>query len=132
MNKIEALKVEKDGLDVQEDLIRFAREGWKTIADDEKERLKWVGGVQRGTKPRHFMMRVRMPNGVLTSAQTRLLGNITKATGRNIADLTTRQQVQLRWVTIEGVPEVMARLEAAGLSSLQTGMDNIRGIVGCP
>ena len=46
--------------------------------------------------------------------------------------MTTRQQVQLRWVTIEGVPDVIARLEAAGLSSLQTGMDNIRGIVGCP
>src|SRR5439155_1407235 len=38
----------------------------------------------------------------------------------------------LRWVTVEGVPEVIARLEGAGLSSLQTGMDNIRGIVGCP
>jgi ferredoxin-nitrite reductase len=69
---------------------------------------------------------------VLTSAQARLLGEITRASGRNVADLTTRQQVQLRWVTIEGVPEIMARLEAAGLSSLQTGMDNIRGIVGCP
>ena len=43
MNKIEALKAEKDGLDVTEDLVRFAREGWKTIADDDKERLKWVG-----------------------------------------------------------------------------------------
>ena len=132
MNKIEALKAEKDGLDVQEDLIRFAREGWKTIADDDKERLKWVGVFQRRPTPGHFMMRVRMPNGVLTSAQARLLAEITKATGRNVADLTTRQQVQLRWVTIEGVPEVIARLEAAGLSTLQTGMDNIRGIVGCP
>ena len=43
MNRIEALKAEKDGLDVLEDLVRFAREGWKTIADDDKERLKWVG-----------------------------------------------------------------------------------------
>ncbi len=132
MNRIEALKVEKDGLDVQEDLIRFAREGWKTIADDDKERLKWVGVFQRRPTPGHFMMRVRMPNGVLTSAQARLLGDITRTTGRNVADLTTRQQIQLRWLTIEGVPDVMARLEAAGLSSLQTGMDNIRGIVGCP
>src|SRR5499426_1559896 len=78
------------------------------------------------------MMRIRMANGLVTAAQARLLGEITKATGRNIADVTTRQQVQLRWLTIEGIPEVIARLEAAGLSSLQTGMDNIRGIVGCP
>src|SRR5712664_90115 len=116
MNKIEALKAERDGLDVAEDLIRFAREGWRTIADDDKERLKWAGVFHRKPTPGHFMMRIRMPNGVVTAAQARLLGEITRTTGRNIADVTTRQQVQLRWVTIEGVPEIMARLEAAGLS----------------
>jgi ferredoxin-nitrite reductase len=82
------------------------------------------------------MMRVRMPNGIVTAAQARLLAEITleagRASGRPIADVTTRQQLQLRWVTLERVPEVIARLEAAGLSSLQTGMDNVRGIVGCP
>ena len=136
MNKIEALKAEKDGLEVTEDLVRFAREGWKTIAPDDTERLKWVGVFHRKPTPGHFMMRVRMPNGIVTAAQARLLGEITleagRASGRPIIDVTTRQQVQLRWVTIEKVPEVIARLEAAGLSSLQTGMDNIRGIVGCP
>ena len=132
MNKIEALKTEKDGLDVLDDLVRFAREGWKTIADDDKERLKWAGIFYRRPTPGHFMMRIRMPNGIVTSAQARLLGEITKESGRNIADITTRQQVQLRWVTIEKVPEVTARLEAVGLTSLQTGMDNIRGIIGCP
>ena len=132
MNKIEALKAEKDGLDVLDDLVRFAREGWKTIADDDKERLKWVGVFHRRPTPGHFMMRIRMPNGIVTAAQVRLLGEITRESGRNVADVTTRQQVQLRWVGIEGVPEVIARLEAAGLTSLQTGMDNIRGIIGCP
>ena len=132
MNKIEALKAERDGLDVRDDLVRFAREGWKTIADDDKERLKWVGVFQRRPTPGHFMMRIRMPNGIVTAAQCRLLGEITRESGRNVADITTRQQLQLRWVTIEGVPEVMARIEAAGLTSLQTGMDNIRGIIGCP
>src|SRR5256712_13953063 len=78
------------------------------------------------------MMRVRMPNGILTSGQLRLLAEITRASGRDVADVTTRQQIQLRWLTIEQVPGVIARLEAAGLSSLQTGMDKIRGIIGCP
>jgi ferredoxin-nitrite reductase len=132
MNKIEALKTEKDGLDVQEDLVRFAREGWKTIGDDDKERLKWVGVFMRRPTPGHFMMRIRMPNGIVTSDQVRLLAQITRESGRTIADITTRQQVQLRWVVMERVPEIIARLEAAGLSSLQTGMDNIRGIIGCP
>jgi ferredoxin-nitrite reductase len=136
VNRIEVLKAEKDGLDVSGDLVRFAREGWKTLGDDDKERLKWVGVFHRRPTPGHFMMRVRMPNGIVSAAQARLLGEITReagaASGRPIADVTTRQQIQLRWVTIDKVPEVIARLEAAGLSSLQTGMDNIRGIVGCP
>ena len=132
MNKIEALKAVRDGLDVTEDLVRFAREGWKTIADDDKERLKWVGVFHRRPTPGHFMMRIRMPNGILTATQARLLAAITRESGRDIADITTRQQVQLRWVTIEDVPAIIERLDAAGLSSLQTGMDNIRGIVGCP
>ncbi len=63
MNKIEALKAERDGLDVTEDLVRFAREGWRTIADDDKERLKWVGVFHRKPTPGHFMMRIRMANG---------------------------------------------------------------------
>ncbi|HEV8583515.1 MAG TPA: ferredoxin--nitrite reductase [Methylomirabilota bacterium] len=136
MNRIEALKAEKDGLDVQADLARFAREGWKTLGDDDKERLKWIGVFHRRPTPGHFMMRVRMPNGIVSAAQARLLGEITleagRASGRPIADVTTRQQLQLRWVTIENIPAVIARLEAAGLSTLQTGMDNIRGIIGCP
>ena len=55
MNRIETLKTEKDGLDVTGDLVRFAREGWKTIADDDKERLKWVGVFHRKPTPGHFM-----------------------------------------------------------------------------
>jgi ferredoxin-nitrite reductase len=132
VNKIEALKSEKDGLEIQDDLVRFAREGWKTIGDDDKERLKWVGVFMRRPTPGHAMMRIRMPNGVVSASQVRLLAQLTRESGRAIADITTRQQLQLRWVTVERVPDIMARLEAAGLSSLQTGMDNIRGIIGCP
>ena len=132
MNKIEALKAEKDGLEIQDDLARFAREGWKTIGDDDKERLKWVGVFMRRPTPGHAMMRIRMPNGVVSAPQIRLLAQLTRESGRTIADITTRQQLQLRWVTVDRVPDVIARLDAAGLSSLQTGMDNIRGIIGCP
>jgi len=132
VNKIEALKTAKDGLDVTEDLARFARDGWRTIGDDDKERLKWAGVFLRKPTPGRFMMRVRMPNGVLTSSQARVLAALTKEGDGKVADVTTRQQIQLRGVVIERVPEIIAQLEAVGLSSLQTGMDNIRGIVGCP
>ena len=78
------------------------------------------------------MMRVRISNGISNADQFRTLAAISADYGMGFADLTTRQQVQLREFTIEQVPDIWARLASVGLISLQTGMDNIRTVVGCP
>ncbi len=132
MNKIEEYKREKDGLDVLHDIPRYAQEGWEAITEGDRERLKWTGVFFRRQTPGHFMMRIRMPNGISTAAQFRTLAEISREFGKGFADITTRQQMQLRWFGIEDVPEIWKRLEAVGLVSLQTGMDNIRNVVGCP
>jgi ferredoxin-nitrite reductase len=132
LNKIEEYKREKDGLDVAEDIPRFADEGWQSIPEGDRERLKWVGVFFRRQTPGRFMMRVRIPNGISNSSQFRTIAGIGREFGKGFVDLTTRQQIQLRWFQIEHVPEVWSRLEGVGLVSLQTGMDNIRNVVGCP
>jgi ferredoxin-nitrite reductase len=132
MNNIEQYKQEKDGLDILADVPRYAVEGWEKITDGDKERLKWAGVFFRRQTPGHFMMRLRMPNGFLTAAQMRTIGRISGDFGKGFADLTTRQQIQLRWFTINDVPEIWRRLASVDLISLQTGMDNIRGVIGCP
>lgn len=132
MNKIEEIKAEKDGLDILGDVPRYAQEGWQAITDGDKERLKWAGVFFRRQTPGHFMMRVRIPNGMSNAEQFRTIANISDEMGKGFVDLTTRQQVQLRWYTISEVPAVWERLERVGLVSLQTGMDNIRNVVGCP
>ena len=132
MNKIEEYKNEKDGLDILHDIPRYAAEGWEKITDGDKERLKWAGVFFRRQTPGHFMMRVRIPNGITSATQMRTLGEISEEFGKGFADITTRQQIQLRWFTINDVPEIWRRMESVGLVSLQTGMDNIRGVVGCP
>ena len=132
MNKIEAYKEEKNGLDVKNDLPRYASEGWETISDGDKERLKWLGVFFRRQTPGHFMMRLRIPNGISNSSQFRAIAGISSDFGKDFADLTTRQQIQLRRFQIDEVQDIWDRLEAVGLVSLQTGMDNVRGIVGCP
>ena len=131
-NKIEALKDAKDGLDVLPDLYRYAVEGFEAIPADDLERLKWYGLFHRNATPGYFMLRLRVPNGVLTSEQIAAIGEIANRCGRGVADVTTRQNIQLRWLTIEDAPWVLQRLAAAGLSSQQSGMDNVRNIVGCP
>ncbi len=131
-NKIEVLKQQKDGLDVLPDLLRYAREGCGAIEPDDFERLKWYGLFHRRATPGYFMLRLRVPNGVLTSEQLAAIGEIANRCGRGQADITTRQNIQLRWIEIEDVPWIFQRLSAAGLTSQQSGMDNVRNVVGCP
>lgn len=132
MNKIEEYKKEKDGLDVLQDVPRYAQEGWEAITEGDRERLKWTGVFFRRQTPGHFMMRVRIPNGISNAAQFRVIAQISREFGKGFADITTRQQIQLRWFKIEHVPDIWDRLKTVGLVSLQTGMDNIRNVVGCP
>ncbi len=73
-----------------------------------------VGGEGKATE--YFMMRIGLPNGILTSAQLRVIGDLTKTHARNLADITTRQNIQLHWLTIEALPEVVDALTAVGLS----------------
>jgi ferredoxin-nitrite reductase len=132
MNKIEALKAEKDGLDILRDTPDFAQQGWEAISEADLERLKWSGVFFRKHTPGFFMMRVRITNGISDAIQLRTLAGIAAEFGRGRLDITTRQQIQLRWLRIEDIPAVLARLKEVGLTSLQTGMDNIRNIIGCP
>lgn len=132
VNKIEVLKQAKDGLDVFPNLLRYAREGCGAIEPDDFERLKWYGLFHRKATPGYFMLRLRIPNGVLTSEQVAAIGEIANRCGRGQADITTRQNIQLRWIEIEDVPWIFQRLSAAGLTSQQSGMDNVRNVVGCP
>jgi ferredoxin-nitrite reductase len=132
MNRIEQIKSTKGGLQVGGDLPRFAEHGWEAIEEDDLERLKWWGIFFRKHTPGHFMMRIRIPNGITNAAQLRTIGSIATTLGRGIADITTRQQMQLRWLTIGDIPEVLRQLQGVGLVTLQTGMDNVRNVVGCP
>ncbi len=132
VNKIEELKLEKDGLAIKNDLDRFAQEGWESISEEDIQRLKWYGLFLRVPTPGYFMLRVRIPNGHSFSYQVKMLAQIARGYGNGVIDITTRQQVQIRHLRIEQVPEVFELMELAGLTSVQSGMDNVRNIMGCP
>ncbi len=132
MNKFETMKQSKDGLDILADIPRFAQEGFGSIPDDDLERLKWAGIFHRKPTKPYFMMRIRFPGGIATTGQIRTVVDIIATYGRSTADLTTRQQIEPRWLAIEAMPAIEGALAAAGLTTMQTGMDNIRGVVGCP
>lgn len=132
MNKVEEYKNEKNGLDILTEIERYSREGPEAISERDKALMKWYGVFFRRHTPGFFMMRIRIPNGIATSQQARVLAAITTTLGAGFADITTRQQVQLRSVRMQHIPQVFNRLQEVGLTSLQTGMDNIRNVMGCP
>jgi NAD(P)H-dependent nitrite reductase large subunit len=131
LNKIERIKKEKDGLDIVADIPSIAQGGWEAITEADRERLKWAGVFFRKQTPGQFMVRLRIPNGFTNAEQVRTIADVAEEFGTPLVDITTRQQVQIRGFAIEHVPEIGRRLEAVGLLSLQTGMDNIRNVIGC-
>lgn len=131
MNKFERMKQEKDGLDVYPDLMRAAAEGWEVLDDDDLARLKWYGLYQHNAKDGNFMLRVKVVQGVLTGDQVDALASITEDYGRNIIDCTTRQCVQIHWIRLENVPDILARLDACGLTVKGACGDVTRNVVGC-
>ena len=121
-----------DGLRILEDMPRLISQGYESLTASEKDLLKWVGVFYRKPTPGRFMMRVRMPNGFTNARQLRAIADVSRRVGNSVLDITTRQQVQLRGFQLPSVPEIWEKLRGVDLHSLQTGMDNVRNINGCP
>ena len=134
LNKFEKFKAEKDGLAIKDELDHFAQIGWEAMDKTDLEyRLKWVGVFYRPVTPGRFMMRLRVPNGIISGEQMRVLGEIVQRYGDDgNADITTRQNLQLRGIRIEDIPDIFQRLKSVGMTSVQSGMDNVRNITGSP
>ncbi len=134
LNKFEKFKADKDGLAVQDEIEKFAQQGWEAIdKTDLEHRLKWLGIFYRPVTPGKFMLRMRTPSGIVTSEQMQVYGSIVQKYGEDgSADITTRQNIQLRGVRLEDIPDIFRQFEVVGLTSVQSGMDNVRNITGSP
>jgi sulfite reductase beta subunit-like hemoprotein len=131
-NKVEELKKQKDGLDVWPDLVRYSKTGFASITPDDMSRFRWYGIYEQQPRDGHFMLRVKIPGGDISSAQWRVLGEIARDYGNDIADITTRQNVQFHWLTIENIPAVIERMNSVGLTTVGACGDITRNVAGCP
>ncbi len=144
--RMERLKREKNPWEAFDEVRTFAREGRASVVPEwASAYFKWWGvytqgdGVGatggkggEGLATEYFMMRIGIPNGILTSSQLRSIGQITRKYARNLADITVRQNIQLHWLTIESLPEVVDALDAIGLSPKGACGDVVRNVTGCP
>ncbi len=144
--RMERLKREVNPWEVFDEVRRFAREGrGSVLAEWASVYLKWwgiytqgdgigaVGGSGgEGKASEYFMMRVGIPNGMLRSSQLRVIAELTQRHARNLADITTRQNIQLHWLTVESLPQMVDALKPVGLSPKGACGDVSRNVTGCP
>jgi sulfite reductase (ferredoxin) len=144
--RLERLKREKNPWEAFDEVRAFARIGrWSIVPEWAGVYFKWWGiytqgdGVGatggkggEGLASEFFMMRIGIPNGIVTSHQLRTIGGLARKYGRNLADITVRQNIQLHWLTIESLPEVVDVLDAIGLSPKGACGDVVRNVTGCP
>jgi len=144
--RVERLKRARNPWDGLDEIRRFAREGFGSIPPE------WIGTYFRwwgvytqgdgagvvggqngvGRALQKFMVRIRIPNGIMTSRQLRAIADLTRLHANGIADLTVRQNIQLHWVTIESLPEVLDGLWQVGLNTTGACGDVVRNVTGCP
>ncbi len=144
--KVERLKLEKNPWEAWEEVRQFAREGREAVLPEwAGTYFKWWGiytqgdgvGATGGTggegkASEYFMMRIGIPNGLLTSHQLRTIADIAETHAHGMADITTRQNIQMHWLTIQALPEVVDRLTEIGLSPKGACGDVVRNVTGCP
>jgi len=144
--RVERLKRAKNPWDGLDEIRRFAREGFGSIPPEWiGTYFRWWGvytqgdglGVTAGQNGegralQRFMVRIRIPNGIMTSRQLRTIADLTRRHANGIADLTVRQNIQLHWVTIESLPEVLDGLWQVGLNTTGACGDVVRNVTGCP
>src|SRR6202051_3521689 len=144
--RVERLKRSKNAWDHFDEIQQFARTGFDSISPE------WLGTYFRswgvytqgdgvgvisgkngeGKAMPFFMVRIRIPNGLMRSEQVRTIANLAEKYGRGVADITVRQNIQLHWVTIESLPEVLQSLWNVGLTTTGACGDVARNITGCP
>ncbi|HWB10375.1 MAG TPA: Rieske 2Fe-2S domain-containing protein [Pirellulales bacterium] len=134
-NPVEIWKSEKHGFDVWPEVERHAAAGtpMKQIDQADLERMKWYGFFYRKRDlPGRYMNRIRLTAGELTAPQAKAIAHLACDLGHGVIDITTRANVQVQGLDVGHLPEAAKRLARVGLSSKQTGHDNIRNVFAHP
>jgi sulfite reductase (ferredoxin) len=144
--KVERLKREKYAWARFDEIKDMARQGRAAVTPEwagtylrswgiytQGDGVGVIGGKNgEGKATEYFMVRIRIPNGLLTSTQTRAIADLADRHARGIADITVRQNIQLHWVTVESLPELIETLWSSGLTTIGACGDVARNVTGCP
>ncbi|MFZ0636522.1 MAG: nitrite/sulfite reductase [Candidatus Acidiferrales bacterium] len=144
--RVERLKRAKNAWECIDEIRAFARQGFDAIPPEwlgtyfrswgvytQGDGQGVVGGRNgEGKATPYFMVRIRIPNGILRAGRLRAIAGLAEQHARGVADITVRQNIQLHWVTIGALPEILDALHGVGLTTTGACGDVARNITGCP
>ena len=131
-NSVERLKREKSPLGMLGELPSLIAAGYADIPEEDIVRLKWWGLYHDKPKVGTFMLRIKLPAGRIEPHQLRAVGELSVEHGSDAGELSTRQTIQLHYLRLAALPDVFARLDAAGLTTAGACGDAVRNVTGCP
>jgi sulfite reductase beta subunit-like hemoprotein len=131
-NPVERIKQEKAPLGIRDELPALIAAGYESIPEEDIVRLQWWGLYHDKPKIGTFMLRIKLPSGVLTAQHLRAIGEASNRWGHGDGELSTRQNIQLHWLELGALPEILRHLDKAGLTTAGGCGDTIRNITGCP
>lgn len=131
-NSMERLKREKAPLGILGELPALIAAGYEAVAEEDIVRMKWWGLYHDKPKIGTFMLRIKLPAGRVTPQQLRAVGELSTEHGRSAGELSTRQTIQLHYLTLDSLPDVFDRLSAVGLTTAGACGDAVRNVTGCP
>jgi ferredoxin-nitrite reductase len=132
-NSIEDLKAKIDGLDVWDHIESASKIGFSAVNQELVPLFKWYGiYAQKPKEDGYFMLRIKIPGGILTSKQAETLSELAEKFALGVIDITTRQAVQMHWIRIENIPEILNTLKQVGMDTAGGCGDILRNVTGCP
>jgi sulfite reductase beta subunit-like hemoprotein len=131
-NTVERLKRDLFPTELTGQWQRLVDTSYEKLPEEDIVRLQWFGMYHDKPKIGTFMMRVKIASGILSAAGLRAIGEISELYGRDQGELTTRQNIQLHYITLDHFPAMLDRLKAVGLTTMGGCGDVVRNITGCP
>jgi len=131
-NNVEKLKYEKHPLKILDEVPALGAMDYNDVTEEDMVRFQWYGLYHDKPKIGLMMLRIKIPAGQLTAAQLTVIGELSHKFGRDYAELSTRQTIQLHWLRIRDLPEIFAALASVGMTSKGGCGDAVRNVTGCP
>ncbi|HEY6005602.1 MAG TPA: nitrite/sulfite reductase [Anaeromyxobacter sp.] len=102
------------------------------ISAEAWRQFRLVHGTYGQRQDDFHMQRVKIPQGVLSADQLLAIAEVAEAHSRGFAHVTTRQNVQLHFVTLRGAQAAMQRLADAGVTTREACGNSVRNVTACP